>query len=377
MSPHKILILSCNTGQGHNSAAAAIGEELGSRGTDYTVCDALGFASERISDFVSGVHNRSAVYAPSLFESGSREAAKQTESGRDSICFVANALYAPKLLGFIEDGGYDAVVATHVFPSEALTYLRRDRGLRLPCYFVATDYDCTPFVGETRLDGYFIPHDALSSQFSALSLGGARVIPSGIPVSKKFCSSMSRREARKAVGISPDGRTALIMTGSMGAGCAEDVAAELSKLAPETDLVVFGGNNSRLKKELRERFGGISRVRVLDYTDNVDVWLDAADVLVTKPGGLSITEAACKGIPLVLSTPLPGWECDNVDFFVSHGMALSGDTPEAQAAAAVMLLSDSELSSRLVASQRQNIPRTAAATICDAVLRDISSFSSI
>ncbi len=372
----KVLLLSCNTGQGHNSAAAAIAERLDAEGVVCTVRDALAFASQGISDFVSNFHRRSAVYAPSLFEKGNREAERQTDSSRDSICYVANSLYAGKLLDFITDGGYDAVVATHVFPSEALSYLRREKRLPLPCYFVATDYNCTPFVAETCLDGYFIPHRELADVFRVHGLDGARLIPSGIPVAERFSHSLGRKAARDAVGLREDRKTALVMTGSMGAGSSGEIVSALAGLASDVDIAVFGGSNERLKKELRERFGPNPRVRVLDYADNVDVWFDAADALVTKPGGLSITEAACKGIPLVLSTPLPGWESDNVDFFVSRGMALTGGTPEAQAAAVAAVLSDGALAGELVSAQRRNIPRDAAETVCRTVLEDIKAIRS-
>ena len=78
-----------------------------------------------------------------------------------SPVYYANSKYAPGLREYIEGKGFDAVVSTHLFPMEALTAIRKKGGFNIPCYGVLTDYTCIPFFGETKLDGYFIPHEEL------------------------------------------------------------------------------------------------------------------------------------------------------------------------------------------------------------------------
>ena len=109
------------------------------------------------------------------------------------------------------------------------------------------------------------------------------------------------------------------------------------------------------------------QVRALPYTERVGEYLDASDVLVSKPGGLSSTEAAVKEIPLVHMAPLPGWEEDNVRFFTARGMSLTGEGSGEMAAAAARLLSDPAAAERMCACQRREINKHAASDILDAL----------
>lgn len=372
----RILLLSCNTGQGHNSTAKALAEEFARRGAVADIRDALAFASPSASRFVSGVHNMSAVYAPALFSIGNRSAIRATAravgSQRPSGCYLCNALYAKRLYTHIRQNGYAAVVTPHVFPAEALTAIRRRFDLPIPVAFVATDYSCAPYVGETQLDLYCIAHPKLSADFVRWGVPRSRIAATGIPVRACFRSPMEKGTARALLGLPQEAAVILIMTGSMGNGHTGALLEALLPRLPQRGLVlVMGGSNERLKRSLRGQYQSDPRVRVLDYCGNVETYLRAADVLLTKPGGLSCTEALVSGIPLVLTTPLPCWEAQNTAFFTSRGMACTADSPEALAAAACNLLRDPAARQRMLLAQKRNARPRAAVAVCDLVLGQI------
>lgn len=365
----KALILSCNTGQGHNTASRAIMEELTARGIACEMQDALAFASKFISDTVCNIYNKAAVHIPRVLGAGI-SAAKVTDKmfKKNSPCYVANIPYASKLHRYIEENGFDTIIMPHVFPSEALTRIgRRLSGeLQLRTCFVATDYSYPPFLSDTELDTYFIPHEDLRERFEKAGVPKDKIVVSGIPVAAAFHAPISKEEARAALGLPTDKKILLVMTGSMGYGDTEELTAEILSKIPENTLVyVMGGNNEKMKASLRNTHKGDDRLTVLDFTTQVSLYLAASDLLFTKPGGLSSTEAAVRGIPILHTKPIPGWEEDNILFFKEHGLSDYGESTEALVTKALFLLANPHRGEEMVENQKKYINPVAAKTIVD------------
>ena len=369
----KVLILSCNTGQGHNTAGKAVLAELESRGIACEMLDALSFESKLTSKMVCDIHIQSVLHIPRLFGLGVSTAKKLDKiSGKHSVCYVANTAYASALYEYITKNGYDTIVAPHVFPSEALTRIRRkyhDTNFR--AYFIATDYTYPPFLGETDLDAYFIPHESLAHLFTEAGIPEEKLAVSGIPVANAFIERCDKPEARQKLGLPCEGNILLVMTGSMGFGSTETLVAELLARIPEhTSVVVMGGSNHKMKERLRAKYQNNPRLFVIDYTTEVSLYMDASDILFTKPGGLSSTEAAVKGIPTIHTKPVPGWEEENVAFFRDHGLSLSGKTMDDLVTEALYLLANPWVRESMVAAQNDTINKYAARDICRRLLED-------
>lgn len=367
----KALILSCNTGQGHNSAGQAIIAELTARGIECEMLDALAFSSEFASDVVSKIHSKCAVHAPKIYAMGYKAAEKMDESPvKPSPCYIANATYAGDIYKYIIENGYDTVIMPHVFPSEALTRIKKKHAPKIRTFFIATDYAYPLFLKDTDVDGYFIPHQDLTSEFSENGIECEKLIPTGIPVSDKFLVKTEKDEARRRLGLPMEGKILLVMTGSMGFGDNMSlIGTLLEKIPNDTHVVVMGGNNEKMKSELRSAYGTDSRLTVLDYTTEVSLYMDACDILFTKPGGLSTTEAAVKGIPLIHTSPIPGWEESNVRFFKEHGMSLCGESPDELVTAALYLLGNPWKCEQMLEAQKAIINKYAARDICDHIMQ--------
>ena len=159
------------------------------------------------------------------------------------------------------------------------------------------------------------------------------------------------------------------MTGSMGFGNAAGVVAALAqRMDPASRAVVMVGSNERLNAALGKRFGQDARVVRVPYTTQVPLYMDACDVLLSKPGGLSSTEAAVKNVPLVHTAPIPGGEKINARFFAGLGLSVATGSPEESAAAAVRLAADRAAQERQLAAQRAHINADAAAALCDQLI---------
>lgn len=339
-----ILILSCNTGEGHNSAAKAVKEYFEQKGDTCEVVDALSFWSPEKSKIISKGHVFIYRRLPELF--GAAYRFEERRSPRDSEDFIIYELVTKgceKLFDWLRNKSFDVILCSHVFSALMVTHLRRKKGLPTPLYFVSTDYTCSPGVGDSELDGYFIPHEALENVFIAGGVKRLKILPLGIPVKHSFYECISKAEAKKKLHIHEDSRVVLLMSGSMGCGPLKDITEILSDKLPDgVKLIVICGNNRRLYKRLTKN-GVPYNMRVIGYTTRMPLYMDAADVIMTKPGGLSSTEAAVKALPMVFINAVPGCETRNLDFFVNRGLALTGDTAKDLCRAVLRLLKKPEL----------------------------------
>ncbi len=312
----RVLILSANTGGGHNAAAYALQEELQRHGVEADIKDCLGFISEKTSDFISWGHSYLYKRLPRVFGHVYRR-----EEQRSSA-FIADslALGAAKYHAFVAERAYAAVICVHVFSSTLVTEEQRRYGKSLPHFFVATDYTCSPGAGDAEADVWFIPDEALREEFVGCGVPRERIVATGIPVRRVFSQPTARAEARRALGLPTEGRVALLCCGSIGCGRMNRIVPEFERRLPaDVTPVILCGNNAKLYEQLTEDKS--ARRVVVGYTDRVAQYMAAADICLSKPGGLSTTELLAIGLPSVLVLVVPGCESRNLEFVTGLGLA--------------------------------------------------------
>ena len=317
-----ILILSCNTGAGHNSAASAIREELEQHGDTYTCMDALRLESAEFSKLVCAVHALTYRYTPKLYGKGY----EKEEIG--TISWVGRLLTpaAQKLHSVLQAEAFDAVICVHVFAALIVTELRKLYDDRLPAFFVATDYTCSPYVTQCNMDGFFIPHPALTEEFLNSGISADKLIASGIPVHNAFQARQSQKVARATLGLPESGKIILLASGSIGCGPLTELYTQLGdQLSDNNTVVVVCGNNRRLVRQLTA-IPVKTHSRILGFTDQISTYMDAADCFVTKAGGISTTEALAKGTPTILLNAIGGCETYNYQFMTKNGLMLGAES---------------------------------------------------
>lgn len=359
----KILILSCNTGEGHNSSARALKNAMEARGIDCEMQDTLALVSADVSKNVSEAYifsTKSSLFEK-LYKIG--ETISSWESFSKSPIYLANKLYTKKLYDKIKIGGYDAVICVHLFPAEALTALRRKAELHIPAIFVMTDYTCIPFLPETELDRYVIAHEDLVEEFVEKGIAREKIVPLGIPVDEAmYKSRLNKQQAREILHkefswapVPEDSKWFLLMGGSMGFGNMGDLITSLLDSCGENDrLICVCGRNGEMKEQLDRDFHSEERLLTTGFTDKVSVLMDASDVLFSKPGGITSTEAVLKQLPLIHTAPIPGLESYNAHFFHYHNMSYSTRDPKIQAEIAIRLCRDGKYRRRMTDAQVRN-----------------------
>ena len=161
-----------------------------------------------------------------------------------SPVYYANARLGNVLADYIDQNHFNAVVTTHLYPAETLTWMKQKGRLTIPCVAVATDYACIPFWEETNCDYYVVPHKDLIPEFASCGIPEEKLLPLGIPVRPAFARPASKEDVRRHLGLPENAPLFLVMSGSMGFGKVHLLAHELvSRLENGEQAVIICGNN--------------------------------------------------------------------------------------------------------------------------------------
>ena len=364
----RTLILSCNTGAGHNSCAKAIQDAYQSRGEACDIYDALLFISKRASKFISNWHTRIYLHAPKIFSSGYKKAEEKDDLFREGTPiynYITSG--AERMYDYIVNNGYDNVICTHVFPALALTEaLRCHPDLEITTSHVSTDYTCSPCTADSKLGWYFMPSALLKDEFVQCGIPEDKLVASGMPVRKEFYAQADKTAAKKALGLCPGQTHLLMMCGSMGCGPMEEITEVLRGKMRDTDVLsVACSKNETLLKKLTKLSSDRPNLRILGQIDDVPKLMQGTDVFLTKPGGLSTSEAVAARLPMVLIDAVAGCEEHNLDYFLRAGMAVTGATPEEIADLALKLAHDEAQLSSMREAMRAAAAKPAADAIYD------------
>ncbi len=363
----RILILSANTGGGHNSTARALAEQFEKSGAECEIADTLAFISERVSDFISWGHSYIYRRLPRLFGFGYRFEEKHSPRFMYEQC----ARGAEALQEKLEAEHFDAVICVHVFSGLMMTEIRDKYHNNIPAYFVATDYTCSPGVSEFHLDACFIPHRMLLGEFVRGGIQADKLVATGIPVASAFQKKTDREEARRTLGLSVEGRVILLSCGSMGCGKLNKNALALyHRLPSDTTLVVLCGKNEKTYLAL-EPYAS-KRLHVLRFTDRIPLYMAAADLYITKPGGLTTSEAIVRRLPMIFIDAVPGLETRNYDFLIGNGVASGAKNWRQVTALVQKALKDPTTLQKQTDAMHQFQPHNAAETICRYISERVS-----
>lgn len=359
------LILSCNTGQGHNSCAAAIKEYYDHLGQPCAVEDALAFISEGISAFISWGHSTVYRHLPWLFRLGYRWTEQNPAVLRaHSPVYKLLTKGTGKLYSYLCDHSIDAVICAHPFAALMMTELFKQHPGCVASANLATDYVCHPGVHDTALDLYFIPDAALAPSFESPGIRPEQIIPSGLPVRQMFYTARPMPDAKHLMGVPEERKHLVMMCGSMGCGPMKRLSRQITRqMGPEVTLSIVCGTNHRLHRHLTRRYRADRRVQVLGYVEDMSALMDSAEVCLTKPGGISTTEAAVKALPMVLINAVSGCERYNLSYFTALGGAKTGAGVKALARTALELLNSPEEQRKMRASLAPMGERNAAEII--------------
>lgn len=266
------------------------------------------------------------------------------------------------------------IIHTHFLPAEMVAEMRRLRRLDCPHVTVTTDFETHRMWAQHPTERYYTATTEGKAYLCTWSVPPQNVMVTGIPLRAAFDAPLERAAARGLYELDAARPVVLMLCGGFGVGPTERFFEELLGLPAAVQVVVITGRNERLRRRLEARAARSGcDVRVVGFTERMHEWMAAADLLVSKPGGLTVSESLICGVPLVVVNPIPGQEARNSDYLLEHGAAIKVNNPRLLGYRVQELLRDPERLARLRAAALSLARPGAAGRIVDDALRLIGA----
>ncbi|MBI3730837.1 MAG: galactosyldiacylglycerol synthase [Burkholderiales bacterium] len=326
MPKKKILLLSVSAGAGHKRAAQAIQATALTYPADTEVLhlDVMDFVTvgfrKIYTDFYIKLVNKAQTLWGYLYHA-SNEA--QSDSTMEKLRRGIERLNARPLLQAIADFAPDVIVCTHFLPAEMLSRLLRKERLHCPVWVQVTDFDLHRMWVHEHMAGYFAASEEVADRMRINGIPAERIHVTGIPIMPAFTQHLDRKTCAAEFGLDPALQTFMLMGGGAGLGGLDEVAERLLSLPGNFQLIVLAGKNAPALQALQKlalRYPG--RLLPQGFTDKVERLMACADLVITKPGGLTTSECLAMGLPMIVNSPIPGQEERNADFLLEQGVAL-------------------------------------------------------
>ncbi|GHU91335.1 UDP-glucuronosyltransferase [Clostridia bacterium] len=342
----KTLILSVTAGFGHHATAKALEQELTERGSEVRVVDVYRYINTLMYKTIDKGYLFSSKHAQAIYRYVYTHLEdKDGPDSRLNPMTLVNMLCALKFEKFIERNEPDVIVCTHVFAALIIDELKRRGKIRVPTIGIVTDFTIHPYWEDAaNLDYVVTASEYMTHRAISRGIKKENIRPLGIPIHPKFDGGIPRAEARQKLGLNTELPVILLMGGSMGYGHMNDTVKRLAELDVNIQVLAVCGNSKKQRKFIEEfkeehpEFG--KNLHIFGFVDYIELMMDAADCIVTKPGGLTISEALSKQLPIIMLDPMPGHEERNAEFLLNTGCAMFANESFAVDDAVYFLFSD-------------------------------------
>jgi len=327
-NPITILVFTASYGNGHNRASEAIAIAIKRHNPEIQVkiIDFLAEAYPRLNSMAQSLYLQSIKSTPALYG----QWYKQTNFLSSYPVLSRNAhrlLGRDKLLEILDTYRADAAICTFPFPAGLLSELKGMGKLTIPIATVITDYDLHLQWVQPYTDYYFVATDWLKAQLVKQGVHPDKIHVTGIPVHEKFSVPYDQHQLRQKYDLSPDIPTLLVMGGAFGnLPGIKKICRYLAAQPQPLQLLIICGKNHLLKQQLEEDLKNSPHpIRLFGYVHEGHELMAASDIIITKAGGLTVSESLAIGRPLIIYRPIPGQEKGNTKYLCMAGAALSAD----------------------------------------------------
>ena len=325
----KVLVITATIGQGHNAVARSIANGLSARGVDCEVLDMYRYFSPALQKIVQGGYLASikSVSAMHVRKIGEKYYDMMEKGYRPlnehAFARFKNLPFAKSLKKYLDEYQPDLIICTQVYCVHIMDIVKSKGWTDAVLMGVDTDFTVQAHgQGNVYLDYVVTASEGLTGQLLMKQVPKQRVLPFGIPISPRFQERVDKRAAREMLCLDPEKKTLLIMGGSMGYGSIDKTILQLDALPFDFQVMVVCGSNLRMRAKLK-KLKTNKRFDIYGFSYDIPLMMDAADVMITKPGGISLSEGLAKNLPMVLDNAIPGMEDRNADFMVERGLALA------------------------------------------------------
>lgn len=310
-----------SAGSGHRTAARAIHEELDSRKVPNVVMDLLDFSSDLFkwsySDVYAFVSEHAHIACKVMYELTDQD---REESAVLRLLEKINMENVKKFMRYLTENQPDVCVGTHFFPLTVLSYMREQGMYDGKIYGVVTDYGLHRMWVNEGVDTYFVGGDIVKKELIGAGIPENKIIISGIPVMKKYADCFNTFTGKK---LPQTPFSLLFVASSVPNSIVLDIVEGLIETGLHLSLTLVAGRNEDLIDQLKRRqIPERLHCKLLGFVNNLDHYMKEADLMITKPGGLTVSEAFCVGVPMLMINPIPKQEINNARYIESCGAGI-------------------------------------------------------
>lgn len=342
----RVLIFTASTGGGHKKASAALESYIKSRDSEAVVktVDALKAVGKAFDKLISGGYVFLAKHAPRVYGKMYRHSDKDTKL--NSLVDNVTGVASKKLFPMIDEFKPDVIVTTHPFAAEMVSAIKGKHELSVPLISIVTDFAPHKTYIQPNVDFLVVSSNEMKYQLENLGIKSDSIRTLGIPVDPVFYKKQDKNALLEEMDLERDVPTILMMAGSFGVSDVFDIYEGILNISEKFQLIIITGNNKKLYSEFEQRIekhgDGGKRTKLNFFVNDVYRYMHASDLLITKPGGLTVTEALASCLPMAIFKAYPGQEADNEDYLIRNNMAIQ--LPKGKKCAPVLerLISDKD-----------------------------------
>ncbi len=329
MFKKRILLMYITEISGHHSATLAIEQALKKLSPDVEILNINAFhytnpISEKIVNrlYMTVIKRTPRVWDylydnPSVLKSIQR------------IKQAVHNLNSPKLKNLFEKFRPDVVACSQAFPCGMVADYKKTYNSNIPLIAVLTDFVPHSYWIYDTIDYYISPSDEVTQRLMKKGVALEKIKTFGIPFDPKFNEPVDKFKVIKDLKLIRNLPAVLIMGGSHGLGPVKTILKSLDKVKSDFQVVIVAGANKRLYDSLKRGIKKIKkRIVLLGYVKNIHELMSISEIIITKPGGITTSEALAKKIPMVIIKPLPGQEANNTAYLIQKDAAIKVDNPK-------------------------------------------------
>jgi len=328
--PHKrILLMYITEISGHHSATLAVEKAIRTIDPHVEILNINTFKyttpiSEKvINRLYMGVIKRTPQLWDYLYDNPA--VAKKLEGIKEAI----HKFNSPKLKRLFEKFRPHVVACSQAYPCGMVADYKKTAHSNVPLVAMLTDFTPHSYWIYDTVNFYISASDDITTRLIEKGVNREKIRTFGIPFDQKFHEEIPKADALRRLGLNPNLFTLLIMGGGQGLGPIKTVVKSLEKAKTALQEIIVTGTNKKVYRSLkRKRKKCRKKIVLLGYAHNVNELMSASDVIITKPGGITTSEALCKKLPIIILKPIPGQEANNAAFLSAKGAAIRLNFPE-------------------------------------------------
>ncbi len=374
----KILIFYGSYGGGHLAAAKSISEYLQSNysNVEVQIVDCIEYINKYLNKVSTEAYKELAKKAPWLW----KRVYKDSKTGPLAhISTTTNKLMSYRLNLLIQEFKPDLIISTHPFSTQMCAILKKKGKIDCKLATILTDYQIHPqwLILSSFSDYFFVSNEQMKTDMISEGINDEKIFVTGIPVSERFLQKMDKKSIYEQFELDENKETVLFFAGGefgLGRNTTFMVLKAIIRLFPDIQVIAIAGKNKKMKKkftELVDNTDSHKRIKILEYTDKVPELMYISSMVITKPGGLTVTEALASHLPLVIINPIPGQEEENAEVIIQNDVGIWIKKEDNIARALKNLYRNKEKFVTMKENTKSLAKPYATANICKILLDDI------